>query len=130
MILREERRKQVADQCRAVQRLSAVMARLHGDYAKMFKAGHSDQLIELVGERTARFMETLGDMLNGMDAICEEDRWMDPIYEEAHRLWPSGGVCSHCRVPEAEALAAAREAGRREERRDWNGIGHTGRETP
>jgi hypothetical protein len=40
-------------------------------------------------------METLGDILNGMNAVDEkEDAWLDPIFREAQRLWPDDGFQS------------------------------------
>lgn len=83
-----EKCSQVADQCKAVAHLAAALVQLHVDYENMMRGGHIDTLIDLVGDRTASFMETLGDMLNGMDAVSPDDEWMAPIFDEAHRLWP------------------------------------------
>lgn len=80
-------RKQVADQCRAVAHMAKVIAQVHADYAKMFDAGCADAIHEIVGRRTAEFLEELGDMLNGMDAVTEEDEWVNPIIREAQRRW-------------------------------------------
>lgn len=84
----DERRMQVAAQCDAVCHLAKALAEVHNDYAEMFRKGHAEVLIDQVGERTARIMETLGDILNGMDAVSEEDERLNPIFEEAQRLWP------------------------------------------
>lgn len=84
-----EKRDQVAAQCRAVAHMATALAHVHSYKAELFAGGYADSLIELVGNSTASFMETLGDMLNGMDAVdSSEDDWMIPIFEEAHRLWP------------------------------------------
>lgn len=84
--------QQVAKQCEVVIHLANALIEVHSDYARMFADGRSDnpilELTESVGRRTASFMETLGDMLNGMDAVSEEDEWTAPVFEEAHRLWP------------------------------------------
>lgn len=85
----EENRRQVADQCRVVAKLAENIAQIYRDYAKMFDAGVAVELLGQVGERTASQMETLGDILNGMDAVSEEDTWMVPIFETAQRLWPN-----------------------------------------
>lgn len=90
-----EMMEQVARQCSAVRHLAVVLAQLHGDYACMFAAGHHEKIADLFGHRTAAMMETLGDILNGMDAVEEGDDWLDPIFEEAHRRWPTKG-CPHC----------------------------------
>ena len=54
----------------------------------MFCSETANTLVEQAGERTAAFMETLGDMLNGMDAASDEDEWTVPIFAEAQRIWP------------------------------------------
>ena len=84
----EEKRMQVAAQCSVVNHLATAIARVHGDYTKIFQSGAADNLIDQVGARTAAFMEDLGDMLNGMDAATEDDKWTVPIFREAQRLWP------------------------------------------
>jgi hypothetical protein len=85
----ETTRKQVAAQCRAVAHMADALALVHKDKAQMIGAG-SYGPTELVGRHTARLMETLGDILNGMDAVDEtEDAWLDPVFKEAQRRWPS-----------------------------------------
>lgn len=102
----EQQQRQVAEQCRAVVHLANALIEVHAEYQRLFTdpvftdpakpmAWHTD----LVGRRTARFMEVLGDMLNEMDAASDEDHWLDPIFMEAHRLWPLDAV------PPAAALA-------------------------
>ena len=82
-------RAQVLAQCRVVAHLALNLADLYVDYAKLFEQPSSaDDLIDQVGERTASFMEKLGDMLNATDAVSEDDAWVNPIFEAAHRLWP------------------------------------------
>lgn len=84
-----DKRKQVADQCRVVAHLATALAQVNSDYAKMFDEGQASDLLEMVGKRTARHMELLGDILNGMDAVTEDDSWIDSIFERAHELWPA-----------------------------------------
>lgn len=87
----DPRRKQVADQCRAVAHLAKALAEVNEDWARMFAdedCSGPDALVETIGDRTARHMELLGNILNGMDAVDEADEWMDPVFQEAHRLWP------------------------------------------
>lgn len=82
-----DKQKQVIEQCKAVAHLAESLAKVHRDYIRIMD--HSPSLVEQVGQRTANFMEKLGDMLNAMDAVDPaEDAWLDPIFEEAHRLWP------------------------------------------
>jgi hypothetical protein len=84
-------RKQVAAQCGVVAHLAIALAQVHQDYARIFKGGPSpaDSLLDMKGRHTASLMERLGDILNGMDAITDEDEWTVPIFKEAQRLWPS-----------------------------------------
>lgn len=87
-----DKRKQAADQCRAVAYMARCIAEIHDDYEDMLRAGGAEQILEQVGARTARWMERLGDMLNGIDAGKKEDAWMAPVFEEAHRLWPQSTI--------------------------------------
>ena len=93
----DHRAKQVAAQFRAVSHMATVLARVSDDMASLHDAGHADTLIDMHGERTAAEMEILGDILNGMDAVdSAEDAWLNPVFTEAHRLWPRGRKCAHC----------------------------------
>lgn len=87
-----EKMRQVADQCRVVAHLSRVISGIHDDQARMFAAGGAgpEDICDIVGESTAEIMETLGDILNGMDGVSEHDAWTHPIFAEAHRLFPTG----------------------------------------
>jgi hypothetical protein len=84
----EEKRKQVANQCRVVAHLATVLAGVRADYVKIIESGHMDRLLDQIGDETARQMEDLGDIINGMDAVDEEDEWENPIFKEAQQLWP------------------------------------------
>lgn len=86
----EERRTQVAAQCRAVVHMAKALAEVHEAKAQGFEMGdRSDGIINVVGNSTASIMEVLGDILNGIDANdSDEDGWLDPIFEKAHQLWP------------------------------------------
>lgn len=84
----DDKRKQVAAQCKVVAHLATAIAGVYRDYEKMFEAGIAESLIEPVGKRTAALMEKFGDILNGMDAVTEDDDWTAPVFEKAHQLWP------------------------------------------
>ena len=93
----DEKRKQVADQCRVVVHLANALANVHADKATMINAGAYDKegVLNFVGKSTAHLMEVLGDILNGMDAVDKkEDSWVDSIFKEAHRLWPTANPVS------------------------------------
>ena len=88
----DEKREQVVAQCNAVSHLAAVLEKVHADFARIIQdGGRSDLILEQVGQRTASFMEQLGDMLNAMDACTEDDDWLEPIFEKAQQLWPTSG---------------------------------------
>jgi hypothetical protein len=85
----EKKREQVSNQCRAVAHLAASLAHVHEDLAHIFRSGGpQDDILEMNGQRTAELLEVLGNILNGMDAVSDDDRWIDPIMVEAHRVWP------------------------------------------
>lgn len=69
-----EKRKQVAAQCRAVVLMAFNLADVYGAKAVLFdRAGASDDIIDIVGRESGRHMEALGDILNNMDAVTEDD---------------------------------------------------------
>jgi hypothetical protein len=101
----DDKQKQVMMQCRVVAHLAEALRQVHDDYGRMFECAKPGDtalgLLDQVGQRTARWMETLGDMLNGIDAVEEEDAWVDPIFEEAHRLWPAASPAPQPSPPAA-----------------------------
>lgn len=86
----EDKRSQVADQCKVVAHLAAVIAKIHSDHEKVFRGPPSgiDEIVDIIGENTARLMEMLGDILNGMDAVTDEDNWTHPIFLKAQEMFP------------------------------------------
>lgn len=84
----KERMQQAAAQCRAVAHLAKALVQINEDYDRMLSDGNLGALVEIIGARTARHMEALGDMLNGMDAAQPEDAWLDPVFRKARELWP------------------------------------------
>jgi hypothetical protein len=87
----DRRRKQISDQCKAIAHMATVLAQVHSDYASIFETsdGGLEGCEDMVGRRTTFFMEQLGDMLNATDTVTDEDEWINPILEEAQRLWPT-----------------------------------------
>jgi hypothetical protein len=84
----DNKQAQVADQCRCVAGLCRAIAAVHQDYATLFNEGRMEDVADQIGNRTAALMEELGNILNGMDAVDGADEWMDPIFAEAHRMFP------------------------------------------
>jgi hypothetical protein len=94
-----QKRQQVADQCRAVAHMATAIAQIYSDYSRLFldgqaMPGHEEQ----VGERTACLMDDLGDILNGGDAVTEDDAWVNPIMERAREVFPER-ECPTCAKP-------------------------------
>lgn len=81
------KRDQVAAQYRAVAHLAAQISTVHVQSSSIIPQA-PEGVIEIMGERSARLMEVLGDILNGMDATEPSDEWLDPIYEKAHAMFP------------------------------------------
>jgi hypothetical protein len=84
----EKTRAQIIEQCRAVCHMATALSHVYSDYQTILLSPNSDSIMDMVGNRTASIMETLGDILNGMDAVTEEDDWLKPVFEEAQRRWP------------------------------------------
>jgi hypothetical protein len=85
-----EKRQQVVDQCRVVAHLAKAILEVYSDKARVYAhdIGESDAFIDFLGNVSARHMEKLGDILNGMDAVEDEDEWTGPIFEKAHQFFP------------------------------------------
>lgn len=86
----DEKRQQVADQCRVVAHLAKAVWEVYSDKARMFAsdAKGPDDIVDIVGKWSAAHMENLGELLNGMDAADEDDDWTAPIFRKAQELWP------------------------------------------
>ncbi len=88
----KDRRAQVAAQYLAVAALCEALADVHRDIARLFQlpSPHaSDAIVEHCGERSASFMEMLGNALNSMDAADQADAWTNPVFRVAQMMWPS-----------------------------------------
>jgi hypothetical protein len=85
-------RAQVVAQCRVVAHLAKALASVFEDKADAFEQGFWPAILEMNGRNSAGLMETLGNILNGMDAVDEaEDAWAYPIFERALQLFGSPG---------------------------------------
>jgi hypothetical protein len=84
-------REQVVAQYRVVAHLARQIALVHEQMAETY--AHPDvpmteSGVDLSGRWSASRMETLGDMLNNMDAADPEDAWVTPIFRVAQATWP------------------------------------------
>jgi hypothetical protein len=68
--------------------MAQAIADVHREKAELI-ASVDYAPVDLAGKMSASLMETLGDVLNGMDAVSEEDEWLTPVFKEAQRRWPS-----------------------------------------
>lgn len=85
----EEKRSQVADQCRVIAHLAKAIAGIHLDYERLFRDHPNlDQIVDVIGERTANLMDVMGDFLNSIDAVTDEDNWTHPIFLKAQEMFP------------------------------------------
>lgn len=82
------KRQQVVDQCKAIVKMAENIVQIHKEYEEIFKTSQLDDLIDLVGDRTAYIMENLGNILNGLDAVREDDAWIDSIFERSREIFP------------------------------------------
>lgn len=80
----EQLSKQVVDQCRVVEHLATELAKLFKDLGVIASKDHD--MSEMIGRRSCDMMEVIGEAMNGLDATQPEDKWVNPIFAEAHRL--------------------------------------------
>lgn len=84
----EAKRHQAAHQCRVIVYLATAIARIETDMLQMIAHGRMDGAIDFTGELSHRLMNTLGDVLNNMDAADDADKWMDLVFEKAREMFP------------------------------------------
>lgn len=90
-VLPAKTREQVVAQYRVVAHLARQIALVHEQCAETYAHTGTpmrDGFIDFIGEQTAQRMEVLGNMLNGMDAVTEDDVWVDLIFSVAQATWP------------------------------------------
>jgi len=84
------KQEQMVEQLKAVAHLGNAIGKLYEELALVYSSvpPRDGVLLDVIGNRTASMMEALGDMLNATDSAVEDDEWLTPIFEEAHRIWP------------------------------------------
>lgn len=87
---------QVRDQYIVVAHLADALKQLADDNVRLLAVAGPTSLglgiLELKGRETARIMETLGDILNGMDAVEPADSWVDAIFQVAQKMFPANAA--------------------------------------
>lgn len=79
---------QVVAQCRVVAHFATALASVFNQKADAFEQGAWPTIWEPAGQESAALMETLGNILNNMDAVDgAEDAWTFPVFERAHVLF-------------------------------------------
>ena len=69
----------LTEQCRVVVHFANGIASVFSDYAKLAATGVHSTLYPIWLARSADLIETLGNILNDMDAVTDEDDWTAPI---------------------------------------------------
>lgn len=81
-------REQVAQQCDVVVHMGTVLANLFRELAIDVRQGRVSLMLHSTGKESAQIMNELGNILNDMDAVSEDDAWTTPIFDKASELWP------------------------------------------
>jgi hypothetical protein len=84
------KKQQVIDQYKVIAAQAKALLELADAEISYLKSDTfmTDSLLEMIGQRSAGWMEDLGNMINHVDAATEEDEWMDPIFDKAHEMFP------------------------------------------
>ena len=93
----EDATKLAIDVHRVIAHLAMNILSLSMDKSVLFATGHWPSIHEFSARHAYDVMNILGDILNGMDAATDEDKWMEPIFERAHAAFndqsrPQGGA--------------------------------------
>lgn len=79
--------EQTANQYKAVIHMARSMLIVHEQTLPLIP-GQSRGILEIQCVQSAEIMEVLGDLLNAMDAVDEEeDGWIGPIFEKSHEVF-------------------------------------------
>jgi hypothetical protein len=88
----EEKRIALASQCMGVARMATQIANVNWELAVLHASApeaETESFIDMVGKFSHERMESLANILNGMDAVEHEDaERSEPIFERARRLFP------------------------------------------
>ena len=69
----------VSDQCRVVAHFARAIATVFDDKAAVAVLGEARVLWPMWTDQSDDLIEQLGNILNGMDAVTDEDAWTFPI---------------------------------------------------
>jgi hypothetical protein len=81
-------RTQVGAQASVIAHMAKQIAKVYEELCEIYASSSNESFLRMVGRDSADRMELLGNMMNNMDIVTDEDAWVDPIFEEANRLWP------------------------------------------
>lgn len=87
----EEKRIALVSQCMEVARMAMAIASVNYELAVIHRAprDEAESFLDMVGKFSHERMETLANILNGMDAVehgaAERSK---PIFDQARRLFP------------------------------------------
>lgn len=84
----EEKRAALKAMAKAISHMAKAIADVHSDLVALVELS-DDAMADFRGPLFHHRMEALGDILNGMDAVDEdEDAWVNPIFATARDLFP------------------------------------------
>lgn len=75
---------QIRDQYLAIAHMARQIAHVHEQLAPCAESLPA----RVCGPDSARLLETLGDIMNGMDIVEKGDDWVSPILLKAHEMYP------------------------------------------
>jgi hypothetical protein len=78
-VTEQEKRDQVAKQCRVVAHLAKALADVHEDYVTLLEDG---------GAASARRGRCPDGRVHGDPRRDDDDDWTAPVFVKAQRLWP------------------------------------------
>ena len=81
-LTQEDATKLAIDMQRVIAHLAKNIMGVSMDKAVLMAEGHWP-MHEFTVSLSYNAMNALGDILNGMDAVTEEDAWMNPVFERA-----------------------------------------------
>jgi hypothetical protein len=86
----DDKRKQVRKQAQAVAYMARILATMHEEYNTFILDNiQAEDLLEAIGVDTHERMQTLGDMINEMDAVLKKDEaTLNPVFAKAREMFP------------------------------------------
>lgn len=85
---RKQRQEQVRQQYLACSFLAQRFAKMCDQLSTTVHLDQQLGILDHMGESSAEWMETMGDIMNNADACNDETEWLDPIFDAAQKMFP------------------------------------------